>query len=262
MKIKIYQVDAFTSKVFKGNSAAVCPLDKWIDEDLMQKIAMENNLAETAFYVKKNDIFEIRWFTPKAEIDLAGHPTLATSFVIFEILQYDRNEIHFHSMHSGDLFVRKENDLFVMNFPSRKPERIESFEKLDKGLKIKPLEVLKSRDILAIFKNEQEILAVQPDFSILAECSTHGVIISARGNNCDFVSRFFAPKLGINEDPVTGSAHATLIPYWAEKLNKNELHAFQLSERTGELFCKNLGDRVEIAGKAVLFMEGEIILNE
>jgi len=260
MKIKLYQVDAFTSEVFKGNPAAVCPLDEWISEELMQNIAMENNLAETAFYVEKDDIFEIRWFTPKTEIDLAGHPTLATSYVIFNIMKYNKDVINFYSMHSGDLYVKKQTDMFAMNFPARKPERMKSFDLLEQGLRAKPIEVLKSRDILAVFNTEKEILSIQPDFSIIAKCNLHGVIVSAIGDNCDFASRFFAPALGINEDPVTGSAHATLIPYWSEKLGKKELHAMQLSERTGDLFCKDLGKRVEIAGKAALFMEGEITI--
>lgn len=257
-KIKYYQVDSFTNKLFGGNPAGVCPLENWIDEDMMQNIAMENNLSETVFFVKNEDIFEIRWFTPTVEIDLAGHPTLATAYVIFNILDYKKPIITFRSHLSGDLMVRNEGKNIVMNFPSRKPEAIESPESLIKALHIKPVEVLQSRDMMAVLKSEEELIAISPDFNLLSEVSDYGVIITARGNQTDFVSRFFAPKMGINEDPVTGSAHSTLIPYWAEKLDKVNMHARQLSKRGGELFCCYLGDRVEISGEAVLFMEGEI----
>ena len=259
MKIPLYQVDAFTDKVFGGNPAAVCPLESWLDKSLMQNIAAENNLSETAFYVKKGEQFEIRWFTPKLEIDLAGHPTLATAHVIFNHTDYNKNEITFVSS-GGELIVTKSNDLLLMNFPARPPEPVMTPDSLVKGLGLKPLEVLKSRDYLVLYPSEENILSIKPKFDALAELDCLGIIITARGNQSDFVSRFFAPRAGINEDPVTGSAHTTLIPFWAEKLDKKSLHAFQLSERKGELFCEYLGDRVKIGGYAVTYLKGEVQL--
>jgi PhzF family phenazine biosynthesis protein len=260
MIIPIYQVDAFTDHIFGGNPAAVCPLQEWIEKDLMQKIAEENNLSETAFFVPKDDYFEIRWFTPKVEINLAGHPTLATAWVIFNELNYPKDEIKFNSPFSGELIIEKKDDLITMDFPSNKAEPISSPENLIKGLGKKPFKVLKSRDLLVVYKNQAEIKSIKPDFGLLEKIDTFGIIITAKGENCDFVSRFFAPRAGINEDPVTGSAHTTLIPYWAEKLKKDKLSAIQLSERIGKLSCEYHGDRVKIAGKAKLFMKGEIYI--
>lgn len=259
MRIPLYQVDAFTDKVFGGNPAAVCPLESWLDKSLMQNIAAENNLSETAFFVKKGDRFEIRWFTPKLEIDLAGHPTLATAHVIFNHTDYNKNEITFISS-GGELMVTKSNDLLVMNFPARPPEAVMTPAPLIRGLGLEPLEVRKARDYLVLYPSEENILSIKPKFDALAELDCLGIIITARGNQSDFVSRFFAPRAGINEDPVTGSAHTTLIPFWAEKLDKKSFHAFQLSERKGELFCEYLGDRVKIGGYAVTYLKGEIQL--
>ncbi len=260
MKIPIYQVDAFTGKVFGGNPAAICPLDSWLEPELMQKIAMENNLSETAFYVKKEDHFEIRWFTPRIEVELAGHPTLATAHVIFNHTDYDKPEIVF-SCRSGELRVSQSKCCLVMDFPARPPVEARAPEKLLKGLGLQPLEVWKARDYLLLYPSEKDILSIKPKFDLLAEVDDClGIIITAEGDRSDFVSRFFAPRAGINEDPVTGSAHTTLIPFWAKKLNKDSLHAFQLSERKGELFCEFLGDRVKIGGRAVTFLKGEIEL--
>jgi PhzF family phenazine biosynthesis protein len=226
----------------------------------MQKIAMENNLSETAFFVPKDETFEIRWFTPKVEINLAGHPTLATAWVIYNELKYKKPVIRFKSPFSGELIIEKDNDLLIMNFPSNEGKEIPAPHYLIDGLGVKPIEVLKSRDILVIYENQQDIENIKPNFGILEKVETFGIIISAKGKDCDFVSRFFAPRAGINEDPVTGSAHTTLIPYWATKLNKNKLEATQLSERKGKLICEYLGKRVKIAGSAKLFMKGEIFI--
>jgi len=260
MKIPIYQVDAFTDKIFGGNPAAVCPLESWLETEVMQKIAEENNLSETAFFVPQKDYFEIRWFTPKVEINLAGHPTLATAWVIFNQLNYSKDKIKFISPHSGELLIEKKGKLITMNFPSNKPERVGVEELLVKSLGVKPIEVLKSRDLLVVYKNQSEIESIKPDFGLLQKIDTFGIIITAPGDSCDFVSRFFAPRAGINEDPVTGSAHTILVPYWAEKLNKTKMIAVQLSERKGKLNCAYLDDRVNLSGTAQLFMKGEIYI--
>jgi len=260
MKIPIYQVDAFTSEVFGGNPAAVCPLNKWLDKDIMQKIAMENNLSETVFFVPKDDTFEIRWFTPKVEINLAGHPTLAAAWVIYNELKYQKPVIRFKSPLSGELIIEKDQNLLIMDFPSNEGKVIPAPEYLMDGLGAEPVEVIQSRDLLAIYKNQQEIEKIKPNFGILEKVETFGIIISAQGEDCDFVSRFFAPRAGINEDPVTGSAHTTLIPYWSSKLQKKKLEAIQLSERKGKLTCEYQGARVKIAGTAKLFMKGEIFI--
>lgn len=259
MKIPFYQIDAFTNKVFGGNPAAICPLESWLPDETMKAIAAENNLAETAFFVKKERDFELRWFTPEMEVDLCGHATLASGHVLFNHLDFKPNQINFHTK-SGVLKVTQQNDLLTLNFPSRKPEVVETPQQLIDGLGKRPVEVLKSRDYFAVFPSEQEVLSIQPDFGILEQLDCLGIIITAAGQTSDFVSRFFAPGAGIPEDPVTGSAHCSLVPYWSEKLNKKDLHARQLSKRGGELFCQDLGDRVAIAGKAVTFATGTIYL--
>ena len=258
MKLQIYQVDAFTQKIFAGNPAAICPLDRWLDADLMQKIALENNLSETAFFVKKDDVYEIRWFTPTFEIDLCGHATLGSAFVIFDVLKLESEIVKFHSHKSGELSVAKKEDLFILDFPSRPPVECEIPERLIEAIGKQPREVLKSRDYFLVYETEDEIAGIAPDFAELLEIDTRAVIVTAKGENCDFVSRFFAPEVGVTEDPVTGSAHCTLIPYWAEKLGRNELFARQISARGGELFCELKGDRVKIGGNAVLYLKGEI----
>ncbi len=257
MKIPIYQVDAFTSKLFGGNPAAVCPLKDWIDPGLMQSIAAENNLSETAFFVKKNDFYELRWFTPEIEVDLCGHATLASGFVLFNHLNYNEGEIKFETR-SGRLMVQRSGELIILNFPANPPVKVDTPDNLTEGLGKKPLEVYKSRDYLALFETEKDVLSIQPDFKILEKLDALGIIITARGDTSDFVSRFFAPAAGVDEDPVTGSAHTTLVPYWAKKLNKTQFHAFQISKRGGELFCQLAGDRVLISGKAKTYLTGEI----
>jgi len=257
MKIKLYQIDAFTSKLFGGNPAGVCTLDAWPKDDLMQAIAKENNLAETAFFVPEGKNYSLRWFTPKVEVDLCGHATLAASFVIFNCLGYKHNEIIFSSR-SGILKTSRKDDFITLDFPAIGQEKIDIPAKLTEALGKEPLETYMSGDYMAVFRSEEDILSLKPDFGKLLYFGCRGVITTARGKNCDFVSRFFAPAVGIDEDPVTGSAHCQLVPYWTEKLAKEEFHAMQLSERGGELICKNLGDRILISGRAVKYMEGTI----
>lgn len=259
----LYQIDAFSDKIFGGNPAAVVPLSTWLDGKLMQQIAMENNLSETVFFVpsqNKGADFEIRWFTPEVEINLCGHATLASAYVLFNILNFDKHEIRFSSL-SGILKVTKENDLICMDFPSWKPERLDIYPDelsfiLDHA---EIVGVYKHRDILVELQDEDDVKNCTPDFSLMKK-HIDKMIITAPGKNVDFVSRFFAPGAGIDEDPVTGSAHSQLIPFWAEKLGKNELHALQLSKRGGEIWCEQKGDRVIMKGKAVYYMQGEITL--
>ncbi|MBW0178218.1 PhzF family phenazine biosynthesis protein [Sediminibacterium sp.] len=252
----IYTVDAFTDHVFGGNPAAVCPLDEWLSTETMQQLANENNLSETAFFVQRPDgDYDIRWFTPELEIDLAGHPTLATAYVSFTELGYTKEEIRFHSK-SGLLTVSKKDELMEMNFPARMPVSTEIPAHLLEGFSIKPSKVLRSRDYFLVYENEEEVLNAVPDFVQLNQVETLGIIITAKGKQADFVSRFFVPNSVIGEDPVTGSAHATLIPYWAKELNMTSMKAVQLSKRRGDLWCGLNGDRVTIAGKAVLYMKG------
>ncbi len=264
MKLEIYQIDAFTKKVFGGNPAAVCPLESWIDVDLMQKIALENNLSETAFFVKKDDLYEIRWFTPTFEIDLCGHATLASTFVIFDVLKLESDQINFHSHKSGSLSVEKKGDLLVLDFPVRPVSPIDAPDALFEAIGGRPKEVFKARDYFLVYENERQVLDLKPDFSALKKIGSvldidaHGVIVTAQGDSSDFVSRFFAPEVGVMEDPVTGSSHCNLIPFWAERLGKTELFARQISQRGGELFCELVGDRVKIGGNAVLYLKGEI----
>jgi PhzF family phenazine biosynthesis protein len=260
MKLKIYQIDAFADHVFEGNPAAVIPLESWLPNEIMQKIAMENNLSETAFFVAKDDGFHIRWFTPLAEVDLCGHATLASAHVIFNHLNYAENEISFDSR-SGILKVKKENDLIVLNFPASPLTETEIPENLKNAFNYQPVKGFKGRDdIMLVFENEEQIVKLNPDFQQILASKTRGVITTAPSKNFDFVSRFFAPAVGVNEDPVTGSAHTMLIPYWSGVLGKNELTAKQVSTRGGIVHCKNCGDRVEIGGKAVTYLVGEIIM--
>ena len=258
MKIPLYQVDAFNDQVFKGNPAAVCVLGDWLPAELMQSIASENNLSETAFLVPQGDAYGIRWFTPKAEINLAGHPTLASAYVVFEILEPGRTEIRFASPKSGDLFVKKQDHKLVMDFPSQPANPVECPADLAEGLGCQPHETHLSRDYLALFETEAQVAALDPRQDVLARLDCAGIIATAPGGQVDFVSRFFAPRHGIAEDPVTGSAHCTLIPFWSKRLGKSELRARQISQRVGELWCKDNGDRVSIAGEAVLYLEGHI----
>lgn len=260
MKIPIYQVDAFTDKIFSGNPAAVCPLEKWIPAAAMQSIAMENNLSETAFFVRKGSVFKIRWFTPAIEVDLCGHATLASAHVIFKHLGHAQPQITFLSK-SGELKASLKKDLIYLDFPAYDPIPVGSPPAaLLKGLGKKPKEVLKGRDYLAVFKTEADILALQPDFAELNKLDCLGIIATAKGDKSDFVSRFFAPRAGILEDPVTGSAHTLLIPFWAKRFHKKKLHAFQLSKRRGEMFCELQGKRVLIGGHARTFLKGTIAI--
>lgn len=260
MKIKLYQVDAFATRAFEGNPAAVCPLKSWIDDGLLQAIAEENNLSETAFFVPSGKGFELRWFTPIKEVDLCGHATLATAHVIFEILGYSKRAITFETR-SGELFVQKKGNQLEMDFPAYLPVSCEIPKMLVEGLGQLPIEVLVADDYLAIFDNEAIIRAITPNQALLGQLDLRGVIVTAPGTDVDFVSRFFAPKFGILEDPVTGSAHCELAPYWANKLGKNILNAKQVSKRGGNITCEVQADRVILSGGAVTFMEAEIAFN-
>jgi len=259
--MKTYQIDAFTDTLFSGNPAAVCPLDQWLSDELMLKIAAENNLAETAFYVKNGDKYEIRWFTPKVEVDLCGHATLAAAFVLFHYENHNDNLIEFYSPRSGNLTVTKEGDLLSLNFPVDELESIALTNEILEAFNSKPQLAIKGKtDYMLVFNNEEEILNLAPNFDKVAKLQARGVIATARGNQTDFVSRFFAPQSGINEDPVTGSAHTSLIPYWAKELNKTTFSAIQLSERRGYLDCELLGNRVRISGQAKCYLIGNIFL--
>lgn len=263
MKIETFVVDAFTKTVFHGNPAAVCILPRWLDDGTLQNIAAENNLSETAFVVNQGGgAYDLRWFTPRVEIDLCGHATLASAFVLTTYYDSHSQEVRF-STKSGELIVEKKDDLLVMDFPSRKPVRIDCIDLLGKALGSIPREVYKSRDLLALFDTETQIREMKPHFELLNQVEEGlGVIVTARGDRVDFVSRFFAPKAGILEDPVTGSSHCTLIPFWSERLQKRALCAHQLSSRFGELFCEDRGERVRIGGHAVLFSRGEFFLSQ
>ncbi|SKB68470.1 phenazine biosynthesis protein PhzF family [Parapedobacter luteus] len=259
MTLKIYQIDAFTDRVFSGNPAAVCPLDAWLDDTLMQQIAMENNLAETAFYVRRGGDYEIRWFTPTVEVDLCGHATLASAFVLFNYEGYGGDTIRFHSSRSGTLPVKREGEYLTLNFPTDVLEPAALTAELTAGFDIVPLAAYRGKtDYMLVFENEAQVRSVKPDLGRIAQLAARGVIITAAGNEVDFVSRFFGPQSGVDEDPVTGSAHTTLIPYWADKLRKDTLVAKQLSARGGWLQCRYLGDRVEISGQARRYLVGEI----
>lgn len=260
MKQKIYQIDAFTDSVFGGNPAAVCILKSWLSDSLMQQIAAENNLAETAFAVPNESAYELRWFTPELEVDLCGHATLATAFVIFNYYNHKENTIRFISPRSGALVVVKNEDTsMTMDFPTDDLQPVSSQPKINEAIGKIPLETFKGKtDYLLIYKSQQEIETIHPNFHLLNDLDCRGVIVSAPGTQVDFVSRFFAPQCGIPEDPVTGSAHTTLTPYWSKHLGKNQLTAKQLSQRGGELHCEYLGERVKISGRAVCYLVGEI----
>jgi len=258
---RIYQVDAFTSKLFGGNPAAVCILDNWISDETMQKVASENCLSETAFAVLENKKYTIRWFTPGTEIELCGHATLATAHVLFEHLGYPKSLIEFHSPHSGALTVEKTGEGLVLDFPADTVEEIRIPYDVVKTLHASPVKAYRGKtDFMFVFAGRSEIEKMKPDFKLLAEMGGRGVIVTAPGVDVDFVSRFFAPQTGINEDPVTGSAHTTLTPYWSAVLGRKKLVARQVSKRGGELICEDMGDRVKIAGKAVTFMMGELYI--
>jgi len=261
MKIPIYQVDAFTSEIFFGNPAAVCLLDMWIDDRKLQSIAAENNLSETAFLVRNNNGFDLRWFTPVTEVALCGHATLASAFILLACREWPSDTIRFQTRKSGQLVVTRRDDLLEMDFPARPVFVRTPPAGLNEALRVTPQEIFGSaEDLLVVLDNEKTVREVEPDFVALERVRCRGTIITARGDRSDFVSRFFAPRVGIPEDPVTGSAHCVLIPYWAGILDKNVLHAFQVSRRGGELFCTNAGARVRISGKAALYLEGTITI--
>ncbi len=259
--MRLYQVDAFTDRLFHGNPAAVCPLEaEWLPDETMQKIAEENNLSETAFLVRTADRYAIRWFTPKVEVDLCGHATLASAHVLFHHLGHPEDTVAFDSR-SGVLTVRRKGDLLAMNFPADTLVPVPVSEELAACFQIPPIKAYRGRsDYLLVFKTEDEIRTLQPDLSRIRRMDARGLIVTARGSSVDFVSRFFAPQVGVDEDPVTGSAHTSLVPFWKEELGKTEFHALQVSSRGGEIFCRGLGDRVEIAGKAVTYFIGDIFI--
>jgi PhzF family phenazine biosynthesis protein len=257
MKLSIYQIDAFAENAFEGNPAAICPLSDWLPDAVMQSIAEENNLSETAFFVQSEHGFHIRWFTPTAEVDLCGHATLASAYVIFTFLEYEEEEIKFESK-SGLLKVANKDGLLVMDFPSQPVSKCETPENIVQAFNLTPVECLKAEDYIVVFSSEEEVRSAQPNHEVLKDLDLRGVAITAKSDNYDFVARFFAPKYGINEDPVTGSAYTQLAPYWSKVLGTSKLHAKQLSSRGGELFCELADNRVSIAGKAVKYLTGEI----
>lgn len=259
MKLNIFQVDAFTSKPFGGNPAAVVPLEVWLPDETMLAIAAENNLSETAFFVKNGDRYDIRWFTPAVEVNLCGHATLATSHVIFNELKLEAEKIRFFSHRSGELGVTKEGDKLILDFPAYPLAEIETLPQLVDA-EVPPLKSWETQGnmLMMLLRNQEEVRSLEPDMDKIAQLPYDEVIITAKGDDCDFASRMFAPRIGIPEDPVTGAIHCSLIPYWAGVLGKEKLFARQVSARGGELFCELDGDRVRIGGNAVLYLQGEI----
>jgi PhzF family phenazine biosynthesis protein len=259
MELPIFQVDAFTGHLFGGNPAAVVIVPQWLSDETMQAIAAENNLAETAFVVPLQGEFGLRWFTPEVEVDLCGHATLASAHVLFNHGYAVPPAIIFRYQ-GGTLTVTQQEELLALRFPSRPPHLAQCDAAIVAALGATPREVYRARDLLAVFDTQQEVEALQPDFRAITLLETFAVIASAPGKECDFVSRFFSPKVGIPEDPATGSSHCTLVPYWSERLGKKKLHALQLSRRRGEIFCEHQGDQIEIAGRAVEYLRGHIVL--
>ena len=258
MTIPYFEVAAFTKRPFAGNPAAVCLLtEQWLPDALMQQIAAENNLAETAFLIARRDYFDLRWLTPAVEVDLCGHATLASAHVIFNHLGGQGDAVRFQSK-SGELRVDRKQDRLILDFPAQPAAECEPPAELAQVLRVQPRKVLKGRDYFAIFEQAEEVAAITPDFEMLARLDAQGVAVTAPGHDSDFVSRYFAPRAGIPEDPVTGSTHCALIPYWAKRLGKRELHARQISKRGGELFCQDRGDRVGIGGHALTYVEGRL----
>ena len=263
MQLHLYQINAFSNSAFSGNPACVVPLSEWLEDDLLLKIAKENAVAETAFFVDLGYKFHLRWFTPEMEMDLCGHATLATAHALKDIRKYSSNKIIFETL-SGDLTVAVNNGLYTLNLPSRKPSPVPLPDLLKNSVNIQPREVLKARDFVLIYESQQDIENIRIDRSFFdqLQLGTGGVIVTARGEKCDFVSRFFTPGASVFEDPVTGSAHCSLTPFWSEKLQKQELHARQLSARGGELYCKDLEGRVEVAGNATTYSVGKLFLSD
>jgi len=257
MIIPQYQVDAFASRVFQGNPAAVCPLDEWLDDATMQSIAAENNLAETAFFIKQSEQYAIRWFTPTTEVALCGHATLASAYVLFNYLNVNANRISFESL-SGVLHVDKKENLLELDFPSEVPELVALPDGLESALGVTVKQCAFNQYHVAVLDSEQAVKTLSPDLALLNQVECQGVIVTAPSTDYDFVCRFFAPKMGIDEDPVTGSAFTKLVPFWSEKLGKTDFVARQVSARGGDVFCELQGDRVKISGAAVLFSQGQI----
>lgn len=261
MKLQLFQVDAFAERVFEGNPAAVVPLEQWLDDATLQAIAEENNLSETAFFAPEGSGFRLRWFTPVSEIDLCGHATLASAHVLFNHLGFDQQRVSFHSR-SGELTVRRAERGFVMDFPALPSEPVPTPGELIDGLGgCRPLEAHVGQDYLAVLPGPQDVLEIRPDFAALSRLDRRGVIVTARGDDCDFVSRCFYPAVGVDEDPVTGSAHCQMAPFWSSRLGRTELSACQLSARTGRLDCRTAGARVELLGLAVTYLQGNLMID-
>ncbi len=260
MKHRIYIANAFSAEKFGGNPAAVVPLNEWLSDKLMQQIASQNNLAETAFIVPSGDDYSIRWFTPVVEVDLCGHATLASAHILFEHLGYKKDQLVFHSK-SGPLFVTRNQDRITLDFPADEPYRIPDVELIDKALGIKPMAVFKSRfDYMVVLKSQKDIETLKPDLALISKLSARGLIVTAKGDKVDFVSRCFFPQSGIDEDPVTGSAHVVMVHYWVGQTGKNKLSAIQLSARRGYLDCELAGNRVLMSGHANTYLEGDIYI--
>ncbi|MDR1736154.1 MAG: PhzF family phenazine biosynthesis protein [Oscillospiraceae bacterium] len=263
--MKYYVVDVFTNKTFGGNPAGVCLLEEWLSDEILQSIAMENNLSETAFLVKRGDCYDLRWFTPEIEIDLCGHATMGGAYVLFSFTETTADVLRF-STQSGILTVERKGDMLLMDFPSRPAVPAPKYKAIADAFSLRDFEMHKSADLLVVLESEEAVRQARPDIETLKRVKTEagmpddsfGVIITAPGTDCDFVSRFFAPNAGINEDPVTGRAHCVLIPYWGKKLGKKTLAARQLSKRGGQIWCEDAGERVKIGGKVSLYLTGEI----
>jgi PhzF family phenazine biosynthesis protein len=260
MKLAMYQVDAFADRVFSGNPAAICPLDAWLPDSVLQAIAAENNLAETAFFVEQGSTYRLRWFTPVAEVDLCGHATLASADVLFRVLGYQGQTIRFQTR-SGMLEVERRDGLYAMDFPATVPVECDASPVLVEALGLTPQSTLKGFDHIAVLDGEGQVRALSPNLARLAQLDLRGVVVTARGVHADFVSRFFAPKLGVNEDPVTGSAHCELAPYWGARLGKTSMHAEQVSARGGAVHCELRGERVTLRGRAAHYMTAEIYVD-
>ena len=258
-------IDVFTDKLFRGNPAGVCRLNNWLADDILQDIAAENNLSETAFLVKQKDYYDLRWFTPTIEVELCGHATMASAFVLFDEDEKTAEKLNFKTL-SGMVSVTRENNMLYLDFPSRPVKPCKVYQVFEKAFGIKPIADYKAVDFLLLVESEEVLRNIRPDYSILrqiadeVDSSDFGVIVTAKGNDCDFVSRFFAPHAGIDEDPVTGRAHCSLIPFWSGKLGKKVMMAKQLSKRGGTLFCEDCGERVKIGGKAVRYLKGNILI--
>lgn len=262
MTIPYYEVLAFTDRLFAGNPAGICILEEWLPDPLLQKIAAENNLAETAFLIDRGNVHDIRWLSPLAEIDLCGHATIGSAHVLFLHLGRSGNSLRFQSRRSGELRVDRAEGRLVLDFPSRPAQTCVAPPLLAESLGAEPKEVFQGRDYMAVFEREEDVAELSPDLAKLSRLEGQGVVVTAPGNDCDFVSRYFAPKVGVPEDPVTGSTHCVLVPYWSKRLGKKDLHARQLSSRGGELFCEDRGARVGIGGTAITYAEGALHLPE